>query len=238
MRTILKVFLLLMLVVASGATALFYGLNQTTEFNGNYNILLLAVDTTENQGTEGLGACDMAYVLNIVNGSVKDITPIYPGGMTSPTYTEPSQLGSGMLLLHDSLYGVNTTFGAERAQEIVEYNKGLKTNAVVMITPDAVDALLTAVGPIEVNGAPMSVNDSLGYIRDMTETDTSTENRGNATSELMEPVIKAAKSNPATYINLARVAIEQYNKGNIRVVPASLITKFTVSMGLNSLLGR
>lgn len=227
-----------MLVVASGATALFYGLNQTTEFNGSYNILLLAVDTTENQGTEGLGACDMAYVLNIVNGSVKKITPIYPGGMTSPTYTEPSQLGSGMLLLHDSLYGVNTTFGAERAQEIVEYNKGIKTNAVVMITPDAVDALLTAVGPIEVNGTSMSVNDSLGYIRDMTETDTSTENRGNATSELMEPVIKAAKNNPATYISLAKVTIEQYNKGNIRVVPASLITKFTVSMGLNTLLGR
>lgn len=227
-----------MLVVASGATALFYGLNQTTEFNGSYNILLLAVDTTENQGTEGLGACDMAYVLNIVNGSVKKITPIYPGGMTSPTYTEPSKLGSGMLLLHDSLYGVNTTFGAERAQEIVEYNKGIKTSAVVMITPDAVDALLTAVGPIEINGTQLSVNDSLGYIRDMTETDTSTQNRGNATSALMEPVLKAAKSNPATYFNLARVAIEQYNKGNIRVVPASLITKFTVSMGLNSLLGR
>lgn len=227
-----------MLVVVSGATALFYGLNQTNEFNGSYKILLIAVDTTENQGTEGLGACDMAYVLNIVNGTVKKITPIYPGGMTSPTYTEPSQLGSGMLLLHDSLYGVNTTFGAERAQEIVEYNKGIKTDAVVMITPDAVDELLTAVGPIEINGTQMNVNDSLGYIRDMTETDTSTQNRGNATSALMEPVIKAAKNNPVTYISLAKVAIEQYNKGNIRVVPTSLITEFTVSMGLNSLLGR
>lgn len=238
MRTSLKVIILLMLVVGSGAAAFFYGINQTTEFNGSYKILLLAVDTTENQGTEGMGACDMAYVLDVVNGTIKTVTPIYPGGMRSPVYTEPSQLGSGMLLLHDSLYGVNTTFGAERAQSIVEYNKGIKTDAVVMINPEAVDALLEAVGPIEINGTQMNLNDSLGYIRNMTETDSSTENRGNATSDIMEPVIKAAKNNPASYINLAKVAIEQYNQGNIRVVPASLVTKFTVSMGLNSLLGK
>jgi hypothetical protein len=53
----------------------------------------------------------------------------------------------------------------------------------------------------------------------------------------MEPIINAAKSNPATYISLAKVAIEQSNAGNIRVVPASLITQFGVSVGLRSIVG-
>lgn len=237
MRTSLKKIFLLMLILVSGAAAFIYHNQTSGEFSGTYNILLLLNDPTEDTGTEGIGSVDMAYAVKVVNGKVETLTPIYPGGLRSAKYTEPPGLGSGMLLLHDSLYGVNTTFGAERAQEIVEYNKGIKTNAVVMITPDAVNALLTAIGPIEVNGTQVDVTDSIGFIRNNTETANSTETRGAAVKSLMEPIINAAKSNPATYISLAKVAIEQSNAGNIRVVPASLITQFGISVGLRSIVG-
>lgn len=216
---------------------LYNSFTQSVKMEGDHNILLLCVDTTENQGTEGMGSVDMAYAIHITDGNVENMTPIYPGGLRSPTYTEPSNLGSGMLLLHDSLYGVNNTFGAERAQEIVEYNKGITTDAVVMINPTAVDAILHQIGSINVNGTEMSVDDSIGYIRNMTEQEDSTENRGNATSDLMKPIFKAAESNPLNYVNIAKVALDQYNQGNIRVVPASLVKQFALSMGLSSILG-
>lgn len=237
MRAILKILILLVLVVISGAAAFIYESQSSGKFAGNYNVLVLCNDPTEDTGTEGIGSVDMAFAVKIQDSKVTNVTAIYPGGKRSQTYTEPSSLGSGMLLLHDSLYGVNTTFGAQRAQEIVEYNSGIKTDAVLMITPDAVNALLAVIGPIKVNGTQINVTDSIGFIRDNTETANSTETRGAATESLMQPIIDAAKNNPATYINLVKVAIEQYNQGSIRVVPADLITQFAVSSGLKSILG-
>ncbi len=237
MRAILKILILLVLVVISGAAAVIYENQTSSQFAGNYNVLLLCVDPSENTGTDGMGAADMAFAVKVEDSKVTNVTAIYPGGKRSQTYTEPESLGSGMLLLHDSLFGVNTTFGAERAQEIVEYNTGIKTDAVVMITPDAVDALLAAIGPIEVNGTQINVSDSIGFIRDNTETANSTETRGAATESLMQPIIDTAKNNPASYINLVKVAIEQYNQGNIRVIPADLVTHFAISSGIKSLVG-
>lgn len=236
MRKGLKIVLAVVLILLAAAAAfIVYEYEQpgsTNVMKGTHNILLLCVDTSENQGTEGMGAADMAFAVTVVDGSVKNITSIYPGGLRSATYTEPSNLGSGMLLLHDSLYGVSTEEGAKRAQEIVEHNKGIKTDAVVMTTPDAVNALFAAVGPIEVNGENQTITDSIGYIRNMTEKANSTETRGVAVHDIMDPLIQAAESNPATYAKLASVVLDQYNKGNIRVVPSDLITQFAIANGL------
>lgn len=241
MRALFKLLIVVVLLLIAGASAVFYEYEQSVSavgnLNGSYNVLLLCDDPTEDNGTEGIGSVDMAFVLNVTDGKVMNVTTIYPGGLRSAVYTEPTDLGSGMLLLHDSLYGVNTTFGAERAQEIVEYNKGIKTDVVVMVTPDAVDALLAAVGPIEVNGQNQTITDSIGYIRNMTEQSTSTETRGEATSSIMNPIISAAEGNPTIYFNLAKVAIEQYHSGNIRVVPEDIVTQFAVDLGMKSLLG-
>ena len=141
------------------------------------------------------------------------------------------------MLLHDSLYGVSTEEGAQQAQEIVEYNTGIKTDAVVMITPDAVDAILAAVGPVEVNGQKQTITDSIGYIRNMTEKADSTETRGDAVHDLMDPIINATENNPVTYLKLANVALDQYNKGNIRVVPSDLVAHFAATKGINSIIG-
>jgi len=234
-RSLIIVLCVVLILVAAVAGFVAYEYEQPASTNvvkGTHNILLLCDDPTEDQGTEGIGSVDMAFAVTVVDGKVKNITSIYPGGLRSATYTEPSELGSGMLLLHDSLYGVSTEEGAKRAQEIVEHNKGIKTDAVIMATPDAINALFAAVGPIEVNGKNQTVTDSIGYIRNMTEVPGSTETRGPAVHDLMDPLIKAAESNPATYAKLASVVVDQYSKGNIRVVPKDLITQFAVANGL------
>ncbi|MBP2044784.1 DUF4012 domain-containing protein, partial [Methanobacterium aggregans] len=145
-----KGLVVMLILLAAVAAFIVYEYEQPGETNvmrGNHTILLLCDDPTEDQGTQGIGSVDMAFAINLVDGNVKNTTAIYPGGLRHPTAAEPSSLGSGKLLLHDSLYGVSTEEGAQQAQEIVEYNKGIKTDAVVMITPDAVNALVSAAGP-------------------------------------------------------------------------------------------
>ncbi|KAF5078559.1 hypothetical protein DSECCO2_138370 [anaerobic digester metagenome] len=237
----LKVILAAILIFLVGAAAfVIYEYEQPSSANtmkGEHNILLLCVDPTEDNGTEGMGSVDMAFAVYVVDGDVKNVTSIYPGGMRSSNLTEPAELGTGNMLLHDSLYGVSTEEGAQQAQEIVEYNTGIKTDAVVMITPDAVNAILAAVGPVEVNGEKQTITDSMGYIRNMTEEANSTETRGEAVHNLMDPIINATANNPVTYLNLANVAMDQYNQGNIRVVPSDLIAHFAASKGIKSIIG-
>jgi hypothetical protein len=236
----LKLILVAVLIFLLGAAAfVIYEYEQPSSVNtmkGEHNILLLCVDPTEDNGTEGMGSVDMAFAVYVVDGNVKNVTSIYPGGLRSSNLTEPPELGTGNMLLHDSLYAVSTEEGAQQAQEIVEYNKGIKTDAVVMVTPDAIDALLTAVGPVEVNGQNQTITDSIGFIRNMTEEKNSTEKRADAVHSLMDPILNAAEDDPTIYLNLANVAMDQYNKGNIRVVPSDLVAQFAVTKSVHSII--
>lgn len=232
LKKVLVVFLILLAAVAAFIVYEYEQPGETSIMKGSHNVLLLCDDPTEDQGTEGIGSVDMAFVINFVDGNVKNTTAIYPGGMRHPTAAEPSSLGTGKLLLHDSLYGVSTEEGAKRAQEIVEYNKGLKTDAVVMITPDAVNALVSAAGPIYVDGYGYVTNDSINFIRD--EQSSGGMTRGVAVESVMNPIIEAAESNPVTFLKLANVALDQYNKGYIRVVPSDLVAQFAIAKGLKS----
>ena len=82
----------------------------------------------------------------------------------------------------------------KNAQEIVETNTGIKTDAVVIVTPDAVNAILTSIGPINVPGyTGNGTNAAVDFIRNMTEEKNSTMSRGNATELLMKPVLAAIK---------------------------------------------
>ncbi len=230
LKKVLAVFLILLAAVAAFIVYEYEQPGETSMMKGSHNILLLCDDPTEDQGTAGIGSVDMAFVINLVDGNVKNTTAIYPGGMRHPTATEPSSLGTGKLLLHDSLYGVSTEEGAQRAQEIVEYNKGIKTDAVVMITPDAVNALVSAAGPIYVDGYGYVTNDSINFIRG--EQNNGGMTRGVAVESVMKPIIDSAESNPVTFLKLANVAMDQYNKGYIRVVPSDLVAQFAIAKGL------
>jgi Protein of unknown function (DUF4012) len=230
------IFLLIILVLIGvvGAYAI-YQYQQPASTNvmkGDHNILFLLADTDEKR--PGIGAVDMAYAVHVVNGSVKNLTPIYPGGMTSSTLMEPAAAGTGKLKLNDALWNNDTTQDAADAQSIVQENTGIKTDAVVIVTPQAVDAMINSVGPIDVPGYGVVTNNSIDVIRNLTEEKNSTLSRGNATDLLMKPILAAAKD-PTKEPALFQAIVQQYLQGNIIVVPKDLMTQFAVSKGLNSL---
>jgi len=154
--------------------------------------------------------------------------------MRSTTIDEPAAAGTGKMLLNDALWYNNTTQDAQYAQTIVKENTNITTDAVIIVTPTAVDAVVNAVGPINVPGYGDVTNNTIDVIRNLTEGKNSTLSRGNATDLIMNPIITAAK-NPTKAPALIQVIIQQYLKGNIVVIPKDLMTQFAISKGINSL---
>ena len=122
-----KLIIAILIVVLIGlfaiiASALFMD-NDTNLDEGSKNILVCAIDETEDR--PGMGACDMAYIVHIENGTLKNYTPFYPGGMTHPTASEPLEAreqGAGSaLLMHDAFWDADNAKGLQLAKEIVEY---------------------------------------------------------------------------------------------------------------------
>jgi hypothetical protein len=232
-----KKILLIIILILIGISAAFviYQYKQPASTNimkGDHNILLLTADPSEKR--PGVGAVDMAFAIHVVDGNVTNLTPIYPGGMRSATAMEPAEAGGGKLLLHDSLWNADTTADVKNSQEIVETNTGIKTDAVVIVTPEAVDALINSVAPINVPGYGTGNNASIEFIRNVTEGKNSTMSRGNATELLMKPLIAAAKD-PSKSSALFQAVVQQYLKGNIIVIPKNLMTQFAFSTGLKLL---
>ncbi len=233
-----KIILLLVILVLIGISAgyVIYQYEQPASSNvmkGDHNVLVLLADTDEKR--PGIGAVDMAYAIHVINGEVKNVTPIYPGGMRSSTLEEPAGAGvGGKMLLNDALWYNDTATDAANAQSIVQENTGIKTDAVVILTPEAVDAVINSVGPINVPGYGTVTNNSIDVIRNLTEKKNSTLSRGNATDLLMKPLLAAA-TNPSKEPALLQAVIQQYVKGNIIVIPKDLMTQFAISKGINSL---
>ena len=139
-----KLILLIIVLILVGISAgyVIYQYLQPASSNvmkGNHSLLLLTIDPGESR--PGMGAVDMAFVVHVTDGNILNITPVYPGGMRHPTVDEPAETGAGggKLLRHDSFWNNNTDADAKLAQEIVEYNTGMKTDGVVIVTPDAID---------------------------------------------------------------------------------------------------
>ena len=236
MRNFFKILIVVVLIlIGSVAAFAIYTYEQPSSTNvmkGDHDILVLLADTDEQR--PGIGAVDMAYVFHVTDGDVKNITTLYPGGMRSKTIDEPSQAGTGKMLLNDALWYNNTTQDAQYAQSIVQDNTNITTDAVVIITPPAVDAVVNAVGPISVPGYGAVTNNTIDVIRNLTEEKNSTLSRGNATDLIMNPILAAAK-NPTKAPGLFQVVIQQYMAGNIVVIPKDLMTQFAISKGINSL---
>lgn len=236
LRRYYKLLLVVILILISAVVAFsIYKYEQPASSNvmkGDHNILVLLADTDEQR--PGIGAVDMAYVFHVTDGDIKNITTIYPGGMRSTTIEEPAAAGTGKMLLNDALWYNNTTQDAQYAQSIVQENMNIKTDAVVIITPAAVDAVVNAAGPINIQGYGPVTNNTMDVIRNLTEKKNSTLSRGNATDQIMNPILAAAK-NPTKAPGLFKVIIQQYMAGNIVVIPKDLMTQFAISKGINSL---
>jgi hypothetical protein len=207
---ILVVILIGLIAVIAGA--LFMG-HESVLTHGNRNILVCAIDESESR--PGMGACDMAFIINLENGTLKNYTPFYPGDMTHPTASEPKEAqdqGAGSaLLLHDAFWDADNEKGLQYAKEIVEYRTNTKIDSVVAINSQALDAILSAAGPLEINGKTTNAS-GIDIIR---EDGNSGVSRGDAVMGVVKAAAKAASSNPNAKSAMVNAALNQYSKGNI-----------------------
>jgi hypothetical protein len=229
---ILIVILIGLLTIIAGA--LFVGPSLTEE---SKNVLVLASDKGEQQN----GAVDMAFMVHLVNGSLDNYTPVYPGGMTHPTQPAPGGLG-GNMFLHDCLWdGVGQ--GMEYAKEIVEANTGMKSDAVVVVYDVAVDDIINSVRPLKVDGEVTNLsateiirqNDAYqGYPGN--ENVQGNMSRGDSVMVLVKALVNASKD-PEKKNTMVQTALKEYSNGNIVMKPEGSFTRLLASKGLESLTG-
>ncbi|MBP3791398.1 MAG: DUF4012 domain-containing protein [Methanobrevibacter sp.] len=220
-------------LVAIIAGALFIG-NQSDLVKGDKNILVCAID--EGEDRPGMGACDMAFIINLENGVIKNYTPVYPGGLTHPTASEPQeaqQQGAGSsLLLHDAFWDADNNKGMQLAKEIVEYQTNESVDSVIAINSEALDAILSAAGPLKVNGKLTNAS-GIDIIRE--EDWGNGVSRGDAVISIVKAAANAAASNPNTKSAMINAAIDQYSKGNIIMDNEGDFVGLIASKGLGSI---
>jgi anionic cell wall polymer biosynthesis LytR-Cps2A-Psr (LCP) family protein len=229
-KLIAFIIFLIIIITACLAISNFYTQGKE-KFDKNYNVLLLTVDPSEQR--PGIGAVDMAFVVNVDHGKVVNMTSIYPGGLTHPTLSPPAELrslGVNKLYLHDALWDKDPAKGAKIAQEIVEYHTGLKTDLVVIVTPTAIDSLIQAIGPVYVQGQGYVTGNSINFLRE----EQAEMSRGKAIKSLMDGIKNAAQGKDKR-MALIKAASAQYAQGNIIVIPPDAFREFVTYEGINNL---
>nr|WP_319374356.1 DUF4012 domain-containing protein [uncultured Methanobacterium sp.] len=232
-KKLIALIILIVIIAGAGLVISHYYSQGKEKFEGNYNVLLLCVDTSEQR--PGVGAIDMAFVVNVNGGKVINMTPVYPGGLAHPTLSPTSDMksyGINKYYLHDSLWTSDVEKGSKIAQETVEYNTGLKTDLVVIVTPESIDAIIQAVGPIYVEGQGQVTGNSIDFLRE--EQNENGVSRGSAVQSLMEG-IKNAVQDPNNRKALMETVSTQYSQGHIYVIPADVFQQFVVYEGINNL---
>ena len=158
-----KLIIAIIIVVLIGLFAMIASVvffNDTNLEEGSKNILVCAIDESEDR--PGMGACDMAYIVHIEDGALKNYTPVYPGGLTHPTASEPleaQEQGAGSaLLLHDAFWDADNAKDMQLAKEIVQYRTNTTIDSVVAVNVQALDAVLAAAAPLEVNGEKVNAS--------------------------------------------------------------------------------
>ena len=229
---ILVIVLIGLIAVIFGA--LFSGPDLSSETK---NILVLASD----KEAQANGGVDMAFMIRLENGSLKNYPPVYPGGMTHPTQPAPGGLG-GNMFLHDCLWdGVGQ--GMEYAKEIVEANTGMKSDAVVVVYDVAVDDIINSVRPLKVDGEVTNLsateiirqNDAYqGYPGN--ENVQGNMSRGDSVMVLVKALANASKD-PDKKNTMVQTALKEYSNGNIIMKPEGSFTRLLASRGFESLTG-
>ncbi|HIH62105.1 MAG TPA: DUF4012 domain-containing protein [Methanobacteriales archaeon] len=228
-----KIIIFIVIIILAG-TILSFIVHKDFQnvMKGKKKVLLLCVDPSEPR--PGIGAVDMAFIITLDNGDITSIESIYPGQMAHPTATPPPSLkatGVKKWYLHDALWENDTEKGAKLAQEIVEYNTGKKTDVVVIVTPEAVDAILARMGPVYVEGQGHVSGNSIYFLREEQKTGYT---RGDAVKSLINAIIDATKDRDKFMI-LVDEAIQQNAQGNIIVVPQTSVVEFLTYIGFEKL---
>ena len=232
-----KLILAILIVVLIGLCAIvasvFMGSDNLD--NGTKTILVCAIDESEDR--PGMGACDMAFLVKLDNGTLKSYTPVYPGGMTHPTAAEPveaQQQGAGSaLLLHDAFWDADNSKGMQLAKEIVEYRTNATVDSVVAVNTQALDAVLAAAAPLEVNGQILNAS-GIDFIRE--EDFGHGVSRGDAVMEIVKAAANSAKD-PVKKSAMVNAALDQYSKGNIIMDQEGAFVGLLASKGIESFFG-
>lgn len=229
---IIILLVILIALLATIASVIFLG--NTTELNkGDKTILVCAIDESENR--PGMGACDMAFIVNLENGTLKNYSAVYPGGLTHPTASEPAEAqaqGAGSkLLLHDAFWDSDNKKSMQLAKEIVEYNTGIKIDSVVAINSQALDAILAAASPLDIDGEQVTAS-GIDIIRE--EDWGNGMSRGDAVMQIVKAAAKSAKD-PDKKSAMVNAALDQYTKGNIVMDQEGAFAGLLASKGFDSI---
>lgn len=238
MKRTKKLIIAILLVVLIGlltmiAGALFLsGPDLTQE---SKNILVLASDKTEQPN----GAVDMGFMVRLENGSLKNYTPVYPGGMAHPTQGAPGGIG-GRMMLHDCLWD-GTKQGTEYAKEIVEANTGMHADAVVIVYDEGLDNIIDSIRPLYVDGKESNLsatdivrsNDAYnGYAGN--ENVQGTMSRGDSVMVLVKALVNVTKD-PEKKSTMINQALKEYSNGNIIMEPQGSFAKLLATKGIEQL---
>ena len=227
---LIVIFIGLLAVIAN---ALFIG-HDGGLTQGEKNILVCAIDESETR--QGMGACDMAFIINLENGTIRNYSAIYPGGMTHPTAAEPQEAqaqGAGSaLLLHDAFWDADNEKGMQYAKEIVEYRTNTTIDSVVAINSQALDAILSAAGPLEVNGEITNAS-GIDIIRE--EDWGYGVSRGDAVIDIVKAAANAASKDDTVKSAMVNAALDQYSKGNIIMDEKGAFAGLLASKGFSSI---
>lgn len=233
-----KLIIAIIIVVLIGLFAMIASVvmfNDTHLEEGSKNILVCAIDESEDR--PGMGACDMAFIVHIQDGTLKDYTPVYPGGLTHPTAAEPleaQEQGAGSaLLLHDAFWDADNSKGMQLAKEIVEYRTNASIDSVVAVNTQALDAVLAAAAPLEVNGRTIDAS-GIDFIRE--EDWGNGVSRGDAVMEIVKAAANSAKD-PVKKSAMVNAALDQYSKGNIIMDEEGAFVGLLASKGIETFFG-
>ena len=232
-----KLIIAILLVILMGLLVVIYGaLFMTPDLTlSDKNILVLASDKTEQPN----GSVDMAFMVHLENGSLRNYTPVYPGGMTHPSQSAPGGL-SGKMFLHDCLWD-GTDQGMEYAKEIVAANTGMQADAVVIVYDEGIDSVIDSIRPLYVDGEVSNLsaadivrsNDAYnGYPG--SENVQGNMSRGDAVMVLAKAISNATK-NPEKKSTMVETALKEYSKGNILMKPEGSFTKLLATKGFDKL---
>ena len=234
-KKLIYAILIILLIgfIAMVISSIFFN-NGADLLQGNKNVLVCAVDESEKR--PGMGAIDMAYIINLKDGEIIHYDPLYPAGLTHPNVSEPQEAqaqGAGSkLLLHDALWSSNARQGALYAKEIVEYNTNVSINAVVLVNSKGINSLITAAFPLEFNGTTLNVSaqDIIGE-----ENNQYGASKGDSILTTVTALGKAS-NNPIKKPKLLSTAFTEYTKGNIVVYPIGSFIKLMFDEEIQSLI--
>jgi hypothetical protein len=137
------------------------------------------------------------------------------------------------LLLHDSFWEADNAKCMQLAKEIVEYNTKVSIDSVVAVNSQALDAVLAAAGPLDINGTNTTAS-GIDIIRE--EDWGQGVSRGEAVLDVVKAAAKAAKD-PEIKSAMVNAAIDQYSKGNIVMDQQGAFVGLLASKGIETFFG-